>query len=101
MTDLQFGQMMDGSISKFLNGSISKVATVCSPEIRRWVAEVIDTIEELPFVPPPTHLRRDHGPEFITNAEHEEVERLQCGLHLTRFTIGQLIRGIVHQPVQG
>ena len=33
---------------------------------------MIDTIEELlKFVSPPTHLRMDHGPEFITNAEHE------------------------------
>ena len=33
---------------------------------------MIDTIEELlKFVPPPTHLRMDHGPEFIINAEHE------------------------------
>ena len=33
---------------------------------------MIDTIEELlKFEPPPTHLRMDNGPEFITNALQE------------------------------
>ena len=35
-------------------------------------AEVIDTIEELlKLYPPPTYLRMDNGPEFITNALQE------------------------------
>ena len=37
-----------------------------------WVAEVIDTLEELlKLYPPLTHLRMDNGPEFIANALQE------------------------------
>ena len=73
---------------------------------------MIDTVEELlKLYPPPTHLRMDNGPEFNCFAEAQGLrqrpagavcrERLQHGLHPARFTLGESIRGIVQQSVQG
>jgi hypothetical protein len=77
---------MDGRALKFLNvideySSLCLAIRVCR---RCRAAEVIDMIEELckPY-PAPIHVRMDNG------------------LHPARFTLGESIRGIVQQPVQG
>ncbi len=73
---------------------------------------MIDTIEELrKLYPPPTHLWMDNGPEFNCFAEALRLrqwlagvvhrEWLLHGLHPTGLALGEPIRGIVQQPVQG
>lgn len=73
-TDFQYDQTMDGRTPKILN-VIDKYTPLC-PAIRFGrvcrLAELIDTIEELPkLYPPLTHLRIDNGSEFIANALQE------------------------------
>lgn len=65
---------MDGRTLKFLNviDEYSRLCLAIRVGRRCTVAEVIDTIEELlKLYPPPTHLRMNNGPEYITNALQE------------------------------
>ena len=104
--DFQFDQTMDGRTLKFLNviDEYSRLCLAIRVGRRCRAAEVIDTIEELlKLYPPPTHLRMEkwRGIHRQRLAGVECRERLQYGLHPTRFTMGEPIRGIVQQPVQG
>ena len=64
---------------------------------------MVKAIEELlKLYPAPTHLRMDNGPEFIAKGlQVVRREWLQDGLHPTRLALGEPIRGIVQQRVQG
>ena len=97
---------MDGRTLKFLNviDEYSRLCLAIRVGRRCRAAEVIDTNEELlKLYPPPTHLRMEkwRGIHRQRLAGVEYRERLQYGLHPTRFTMGEPIRGIVQQPVQG
>ena len=105
---------MDGRTLKFLNviDEYSRLCLAIRIGRRCRAAEVIDTIEELlKLYPPPTHLRMDNGPEF--NCFAEALRRRQClagvahrewlkrGYHPNGITLGEPVRGVIQQPLQG
>jgi transposase InsO family protein len=71
----------------------SRLALAIRVGRRCKAAEVIDTIEELlKLYPPPTHLRMDNGPEFVTNALQEGAPAAVA----TRLTSHQVHPGRIH-----
>ena len=105
--DFQFDQTMDGRTLKSLN-VIDEYSSLCLAirvGRRCRAAEVIDTNEELAAQALPTAHSSADGQWPVIHRQRlagvECRERLQYGLHPTRFTMGEPIRGIVQQPVQG
>ena len=97
---------MDGRSLKLLNviDEYSRLALAIRVGRRSRAAEVIDTIEKLlKLYPPPTHLRMDNGPEFIANALQEWCTGSGCSIAYIPnvITLGESIRGVIQQRVQG
>ena len=95
VTDFQFDQTMDGSTLKFLNviNKYSRHCLLIRDGMGCKAAEAIDTIEELlQFKPALTICVWTMARIHYQCCRSGVCERLQCGLHLTRFTIGKLFR---------
>ena len=75
---------MDWRTLKFLNviDEYSRLCLVIRVGRRCRAAEVIDTIEELlKLYPPTTHLRMDNGPEFLAFPLQEWSVGSGCNTH--------------------